>query len=456
MLENAALSQLPATQRPGTTAVGPDRRRGGLRWLSRLERRLMKGLLAAVGDPPLTVELEGVWQVPERAPAGGLRVRLRDRTTLWKLLWDPLYQFGEAYADGRLQVDGELDELLKCFYLAPDGRPSGLVHLRRVWHRSRRNTLAGSRENIHHHYDLGNDFYALWLDEQLVYTCAYFPRPELPLEEAQVAKLDHVCRKLRLRPGERVVEAGCGWGALALHMARHYGVQVRAYNISHEQIVYARERARREGLADQVEFIEDDWRAIRDPCEAFVSVGMLEHVGPDHYRELGGVIDRCLAREGRGLIHTIGQVRPQPVNPWIERRIFPGAYPPTLAQITQIFEPFDFAVLDVENLRLHYALTLRHWRDRFERAAEEVRRRFGERFVRMWRLYLCGSMAAFQSGELHLFQVVFARSKSSAIPWTRAYLYHPPELDAAHLPAAARSPAPSPAEPPQTPSLAAH
>lgn len=399
----------------------------------------MRRLLAAVSDPPLTVQLDGEWEVSGSADEQRLRVRLCDRGTLWKLLWDPLYQFGEAYADGRLEVEGDLFDLLTHLYARPAGRDLRLAHLRRWWHRPHRNSLAGSRENIHHHYDLGNDFYALWLDEQLVYTCAYFPDPQMSLEEAQVAKLEHVCRKLRLRPGERVVEAGCGWGALALHMARRYGVQVRAYNISHEQIVYARKRARRAGLAGQVEFIEEDWRAIRDRCEAFVSVGMLEHVGASHYQELGAVIDRCLVPEGRGLIHTIGQIRPLPINPWIERRIFPGAYPPTLAQITQILEPRDFAVLDVENLRLHYALTLRHWCERFERAAEPIRQRLGERFVRMWRLYLCGSRAAFQCGSLHLFQVVFARSTNNAIPWTRAYLYQP-----------AADTSPPPCEPPSS------
>jgi cyclopropane-fatty-acyl-phospholipid synthase len=435
MLEHAAMTNFSASQPPQEAASGPDRRATAEGWLSRLERWSMQRLLAAVGDPPLSVQLHGAWEVSGSKAGNRLRVRLRDRATLWKLLWDPLYQFGEAYADGRLDVEGDLFDLLTCLYTPPAGRASRLAHLRRWWHRPRGNSLARSRENIHHHYDLGNDFYALWLDDQLVYTCAYFPDPRMSLEEAQVAKLEHVCRKLRLRPGERVVEAGCGWGALALHMARRYGVTVKAYNISHEQIVYARQRARREGLASQVEFIEEDWRAIRDPCEAFVSVGMLEHVGASHYRELGAVIDRCLVPEGRGLIHTIGQIHPLPINPWIERRIFPGAYPPTLAQIAQMLEPFDFAVLDVENLRLHYALTLRHWRERFEQAAEAIRQRLGERFVRMWRLYLCGSRAAFQCGSLHLFQVVFARSTSNAIPWTRAYLYRPEEE--ASLPQAA-------------------
>lgn len=423
MLEHAAMTDLSTSRNSPAATAGPDREARPAGWLARLERWWIRRLLAALGDPPLTVQLDGAWQVSASAEERGINVHLRDRATLWKLLVDPLYQFGEAYADGRLEVEGDLFDLLMRLYARPACRRSGWAALRRGWHRSRRNTLAGSRENVHHHYDLGNDFYALWLDEQLVYTCAYFPAPEMSLEAAQVAKLEHVCRKLQLKPGERVVEAGCGWGALALYMARRYGVTVKAYNISHEQIVYARQRARREGLDGQVEFIEEDWRAIRTPCEAFVSVGMLEHVGARHYRELGAVIDRCLVPEGRGLIHTIGQIRPSPINPWIERRIFPGAYPPTLAQITQIFEPFDFAVLDVENLRLHYALTLRHWCERFEQAAEVIRQRLGERFVRMWRLYLCGSRAAFHCGSLHLFQVLFARSTSNAIPWTRAHLY---------------------------------
>src|SRR5690606_24874192 len=149
------------------------------------------------------------------------------------------------------------------------------------------NSLRKSRDNVYHHYDIGNEFYRLWLDEQLAYTCAYFPEPEVSLEAAQVAKFDHVCRKLNLRPGERVVEAGCGWGALALHMAREYGVTVRAYNVSREQIAYARRRAQEEGLADRVEFVEDDWRNVTGRYDAFVSVGMLEHVGKHNYRKLG-------------------------------------------------------------------------------------------------------------------------------------------------------------------------
>jgi cyclopropane-fatty-acyl-phospholipid synthase len=287
----------------------------------------------------------------------------------------------------------------------------------------RPNTLARARENIHHHYDIGNAFYRLWLDEQLVYTCAYFRTPTATLEEAQAAKLDHVCRKLQLQPGEEVVEAGCGWGALALHMARQYGVKVKAYNISKQQLAFARQRARAEGLTGQVEFIEGDYREIGGTYDAFVSVGMLEHVGLKHYHELGQVIDRCLRPHGRGLIHTIGRNRPIPMNAWIEKRIFPGGYPPSLGEMTAIFEPWRFSMLDVENLRLHYANTLEHWLARFEQAADQVQHMYDADFVRAWRFYLAGSIATFRIGELQLFQVVFTRFDNNDIPWTREFLY---------------------------------
>ncbi|MGH8326201.1 MAG: class I SAM-dependent methyltransferase, partial [Steroidobacteraceae bacterium] len=259
--------------------------------------------------------------------------------------------------------------------------------------------------------------------ETMAYTCAYFPTPTATLEEAQTAKMDHVCRKLRLRAGESVVEAGFGWGTLALHMAKRYGVKVRAFNISHEQVRFARERAQAEGLDRQVEYVEDDYRNITGRYDAFVSVGMLEHVGVDNYRALGGVARRALGSSGRGLIHSIGRNAPARVHPWIERRIFPGGYPPSLAQMMRIFEPWDFSILDVENLRLHYARTLTHWLGRFEANADRVRHMFDEKFVRMWRLYLAGSIAAFNTGTMQLFQVVFAPRENNDVPLTRAHLY---------------------------------
>jgi cyclopropane-fatty-acyl-phospholipid synthase len=386
-----------------------------------LGRWLVRKALRLAGDPPLRVLLPGGEEV---APAGqpAFTVRVRDRRVLRRLLLNPDLGFGDAYSAGGLEIDGDLVSFLEMTFRSP--RRDGLLQrLFRALTKPRRNSLAGSRDNIHRHYDLGNDFYRLWLDERLVYTCAYFPTPSATLEEAQLAKMDHVCRKLRLRPGQTVIEAGCGWGALALHMARHYGVTVRAFNISRQQVAYARQRARAEGLDHRVEFVEDDYRTITGTCDAFASVGMLEHVGPDHYRRLGAVIRRCLKPTGLGLIHSIGRNRPAPTNAWLERRIFPGSYMPSLRELLDVLEPWNFSVLDVENLRLHYALTLRHWLDRFEKAADRVRAMFDEPFVRTWRLYLASSVAGFSTGHVQLFQVVFAHGGSNQVPWTRADLY---------------------------------
>jgi len=391
---------------------------------SALDRWMLSLLQRGFGTAPVGFALwDGTQTSPPEGPTAG-RLLIKDRRTMVGLLLDPELNFGEAYASGRLEVLGDLPRLLEETYRAweKEGR-SG--HTPRRFTLRRPNTLRRARENIHHHYDIGNDFYRLWLDEQLLYTCAYFPAPDATLERAQIAKMDHVCRKLRLRPGDKVVEAGCGWGALALHMARHYGAEVKAFNISTEQIRYGRERARAEGLADRVEFIEDDYRNIAGQFDVFVSVGMLEHVGKERYPALREVITRCLRSDGgRGLLHFIGRDRVRPLNAWIRRRIFPGAYPPTLREtLESIFEPAGLSVLDVENLRLHYARTLEHWLSRFEGAVEQVRAMFGEPFVRAWRLYLAGSEAAFATGWMQLFQVVFAHTGDNDVAWTRDHMY---------------------------------
>jgi cyclopropane-fatty-acyl-phospholipid synthase len=390
------------------------------------DRWLLRRISSFLGDPPLEFAVRGGARV--RAHSAPLaRVTFASRATLVSILADPWMRFGDAYSDGSLTVDGDLVEVLETVYRASGmgDKPSWLRRAASLAHRPQVNSLTGSRDNIHHHYDLGNEFYSLWLGSTMAYTCAYYPTPAATLDEAQTAKMHHVCRKLRLKPGESVVEAGCGWGTLALHMARHYGVRVRAFNISHEQVAYARERAAREGLAGQVEYVEDDYRNISGHYDAFVSVGMLEHVGVKNYPTLGRIARRCLGSNGRGLIHSIGRNHPARLQAWIERRIFPGAYAPALSEMSQIFEPWDLSVLDVENLRLHYAQTLRHWLVLYEVAAGRVRAMFDEKFVRMWRLYLAGSAAAFSTGTLQLFQVVFATADNNDVPWTRAHLYTP-------------------------------
>lgn len=394
-----------------------------------MEGRMLRALLHAFGDPPIQFALWNGDRVMSAAGEPVATLHIPDRRTLVRLCMDPDMEFGELYSVGKIDVDGDLGRMIELLYrgAAHPGRNS-VNFARKVahWlHRRPVNSLQGSRENIHHHYDIGNEFYALWLGSTMAYTCAYFPTPEATLDEAQFAKFEHVCRKVRLRAGEHVVEAGCGWGGLALYMARHYGVKVTAFNISREQIAYARERAQAAGLADKVQFIEDDYRNISGKFDAFVSVGMLEHVGMENYPALGEVIRGCLKPDGRGLIHTIGRNRWKPMHRWIDRRIFPGASPPSLKQMMDIFEGSELSVLDVENLRLHYAKTLDWWWGLYERSVDRVAQMFDENFVRMWRLYLLGSRAAFITGEMQLFQVVFAPSTNNSIPWTRQHIYIP-------------------------------
>jgi len=365
-----------------------------------------------------------LWDGTDVAGAGERAVTLqfRDRGALYQLLSNPDANFGDLYSTGRITIDGDLRVVLDEAFRHSKRNPKW-ARLMARW-RASTPDLSDSRSNIHHHYDIGNEFYRLWLDrDALQYTCAYYADAAMSLEQAQQAKMHHVCRKLRLEPGERVVEAGSGWGGFALFMAQNYGVQVRSFNISQEQVAWSREWAKRRGLDPHVEFVEDDYRNMTGRCDAFVSVGMLEHVGVGNYRELGALVSRVLKAEGRGLVHTIGRDRQQPLNPWIARRIFPGAYPPTLREMMEIFEPNGLSVLDVENLRLHYARTLQHWLERYEENLETVRSMFDADFVRAWRLYLAGSNRAFVHGTLQLFQVLFSRTGMNAVPRTRAHLY---------------------------------
>lgn len=393
-----------------------------------LEARLLRRLLFGLGDPPIEFKL--LWngeRILPRTATPVEQVLIGDRATLIGLLRNPQMHFGDGFSTGKLQIEGDLVKFMITLFqifTRPDARESLAGRLVDWLRRPQRNTLAGSRYNIHRHYDLGNEFYALWLDATMAYTCAYYPTARATLEQAQMAKMEHVCRKLRLSAADAVVEAGCGWGSLALHMAGRYGAKVRAFNISKEQIEFARRRARDQGLESRVEFVEDDYRNIGGSCDVFVSIGMLEHVGREHYPELGRLVRRLLTPAGRALIHSIGRNQPGPLHPWIERRIFPGAYPPALGEMMNIFEPASLSVLDVENLRLHYARTLRAWLERYDGAADRVRALFpDETFVRMWRLYLAGSIAAFETGTLQLFQVLFTKQENNAIPLTRDYMY---------------------------------
>jgi len=390
------------------------------------DHSVIRWIMKGVGNPRIMIRLWNGDEFPVTDERPVACMEFRQRRAVFELLRSPSLGFGECYSKGLIEIHGDLlafmSEVAGVMTRKREGSYYG-PKIRSLLYAMRGKSLTRSWRNVHHHYDLGNDFYKLWLDERMVYTCAYYDTPAASLAEAQVAKLEHVCRKLKLRPGQKVIEAGCGWGALALHMAEHHGVNVIAYNNSSEQVAFARERAAALGLDDRVTFVEGDYRTIDDRCDAFVSIGMLEHVGLADFRTLGELIGRSLKSDGLGLIHSIGRSHPYRMDPWIVKHIFPGGHIPSLSEMMAIFEPQRFSVLDVENLRLHYARTCDTWLQSFEAVTDEVKEMYSEEFVRMWRLYLAGSSTGFQSGTLQLYQVLFAPRANNNVPWTRDYQY---------------------------------
>ena len=390
------------------------------------DHSVVRWIMKGVGNPRIMVRLWNGDEFPITNERPVACLEFCQRRAVFELLRSPSLGFGECYTKGLIEVHGDLLAFMSEAAGAITRKREGSYYgpkIRSLLYAMCSKSLTRSRHNVRHHYDLGNDFYKLWLDERMVYTCAYYDTPAATLAEAQVAKLEHVCRKLKLRPGQKVIEAGCGWGALALHMAEHHGVNVLAYNNSSEQVTFARKRAVALGLDDRVTFVEDDYRNIDDRCDAFVSIGMLEHVGLADFKVLGELIKRSLKPEGLGLIHSIGRSHPYRMDPWIVKHIFPGGHVPSLSEMMAVFEPQRFSVLDVENLRLHYARTCESWLQNFEAVTDEVKEMYSEEFVRMWRLYLAGSAAGFQSGTLQLYQVLFAQRANNNVPWTRDYQY---------------------------------
>lgn len=339
--------------------------------------------------------------------------------------------FGEAYMSGELEVEGDLQTVIGLAWHPAVAR----LHLSTrdkaklfAAAAHSRNDRRRSRSNVAHHYDLGNEFYRVWLDEGMTYSCAYWDDDCSSLEEAQTAKYEHICRKLCLEAGDSLVDIGCGWGGMLLYAAQHYGVEGVGYTLSTEQESYANERLRRAGLYPQVHVLLQDYREATGSYDKFVSIGMFEHVGREYYGAFFDKVADILKPGGIGVLHTIGKDRATSVDPWITTYIFPGGYLPTLAQIADPMGRDGLVITDVENLRLHYARTLDEWATRFEAHAPEIRDRFGQTFVRMWRFYLNASSAGFKWGSIRVFQATFTRGLRDDLPTTRSHLYQEPLL----------------------------
>jgi cyclopropane-fatty-acyl-phospholipid synthase len=358
-------------------------------------------------------------------------IRIRDRRAMLALAINPELAVGELYMDGRLTVEnGDIGDLLELASLNLSNKraPAPMRALRRVRKLFSpirlRNKPRRARRNVHHHYDLSSRLYDLFLDRDRQYSCAYYSDPRMSLEQAQAAKKRHIAAKLHLnQPGLKVLDIGCGWGGLALDIARNADAEVTGITLSDEQLAVARQRAAAAGLANACRFELTDYRQVEDVYDRIVSVGMLEHVGAPYYDAYFGKIAECLAPDGVALVHTIGcPLGPGAYNPWIAKYIFPGGYIPALSEVTRAVERARLLVGDVEILREHYAYTLREWRRRFMTRRKEAVELYGERFCRMWEFYLAGCEMAFWHGGLVVFQVQLMK-RPDAAPITRDYMY---------------------------------
>ncbi len=359
-------------------------------------------------------------------------VRIADAALVRRLVLLPDLAVGEGYMQGRLTIAGDdLHGLLRL--IVGNVNPQRIVWWRRpieVLRRALRpltmlNLAGRAQRNVAHHYDLSSALYASFLDRDWQYSCAYFRRPDDTLDQAQAQKKDHIARKLLLRPGMRVLDIGCGWGGLAITLARDYGVHVLGITLSEEQHRTATDRVRAAGLSDRVEIRLTDYRKVTGSFDRIVSVGMFEHVGVPHYREYFRKVGDLLHPDGVALIHTIGRAeQPGYTAAFIRKYIFPGGYVPALSEAMRAIELERLWTTDIEVWRLHYAETLRHWHDRFMADADQIRDLYDDAFIRMWRFYLVASEVGFRTGRQCVFQVQLSH-KVDAVPVTRDYLYAP-------------------------------
>ena len=359
-----------------------------------------------------------------------LILKFHDNHAAFEMGLDPELKFGELFTDGRITVEkGDIAAVLALISQnlasAPPSRTMEVVrmlrqHLRRL---HQFNPAGRAKKNVAHHYDLSSQLYALFLDADRQYSCAYFPNGDETLEEAQVAKKRHIAAKLLLdRPGMKVLDIGCGWGGLALDLAGEARAQVLGVTLSEEQISVARERCGNARLTDRCRFELVDYRALSGTYDRIVSVGMFEHVGLPHYPAFFRKVRSLLADDGVMLLHTIGRLDgPGATNPWIAKYIFPGGYVPALSEVTHAIEKSGLVITDVEVLRLHYAETLKEWRRRFNKHRAEIARLYDERFCRMWEFYLAGAEMAFRHSGQAVFQIQLAK-RLDAVPLTRDYM----------------------------------
>jgi len=366
-----------------------------------------------------------VWTLGDGDPVA--EVRLRDAAVLREILLRPSLKFGETYMEGGWEPgDGGLQRVLEVgikFEEDLERRLKGKRVRALLAQVMELNNPLASQQNVEHHYNLDADLYRHFLDAEMFYSCAYFEQPDMTLEAAQQAKCALIARKLDLKPGMRVLDIGCGWGGMAIHLARHHQVHVTGITLSSEQLAIAQARVEAAGLRQMIELRLEDYRNTIGEFDAVVSVGMFEHVGRPQYRMYFSRVHKLLKPDGTALIHTIGRLTPPGTgNAWIRKYIFPGGYIPAASEMLAAVEASGLLMADLETWRMHYATTLAHWNQRFQKARSHFAESLGARFCRMWEFYLLASEAAFRWGGLCVFHLQLSR-ELTRLPVTRDYLY---------------------------------
>lgn len=338
------------------------------------------------------------------------------------MITNPSVTLGEGYMHNLIEIEGNIKNMFEALYNNPKCflRYKGkLTKLKKPIN----NSIHKSKDNISHHYDIGNDFYKLWLDKSMTYSCGYFKTQEDTLEQAQTNKVEHILKKLNLKEGNTLLDIGCGWGELIISAAKKYKVHALGVTLSKEQMEKVNIRIKKEGLENFIEVQLIDYRQIKNRTfDRIVSVGMLEHVGKDYLPEYFTVINSLLNDDGLSLLHTITSLKGG-TNRWIDKYIFPGGYIPTTSELISNITDESFHLLDLESLRRHYGRTLENWAENFENSISDIRKIKDETFIRMWRLYLNSCAASFNAGNLDVHQFVFTKGLANELPWTRNYLY---------------------------------
>lgn len=350
------------------------------------------------------------------------RIIMREPLPISDILTNPSVTLGEAYMHGQIEIDGNIKDVIESIYNNPKSFLRYKGKLNKIINPVK-NTLNKSKDNIHFHYDIGNDFYKLWLDKTMTYSCAYFKSENDTLDQAQANKVEYILKKLNLREGNTLLDIGCGWGELILTAAKKYKVKAMGVTLSSEQMEKVKQRIHADGLENLVEVQLMDYRQIKGRnFDRIVSVGMIEHVGKDYLHEYFEVINHLLSDGGLSLLHSITSLKGG-TNRWIDKYIFPGGYLPTIPELVTHITNESFHLIDLESLRRHYARTLEFWAQNFENSIEEISKTKEESFIRMWRLYLNSCAASFHAGNIDVDQLIFSKGIANEVPYTRDYLY---------------------------------